>query len=498
MGDEVTGSALARWDQVTHRAKLQAGREALAQLLADRRLDRGRPLTGVELELDLLERNGDPAFVNEAVLQYLHTTGDEEALYSAQHELGAFNIELNLPPRMLDGAGISWYESDLAAVLSEVREAADKAGVYCCPIGTMPTLFTDHIGIEALSSARRYRVLNDEIMAARGEDVHIDIAGAESISYFSSTIAPESANTSVQFHLQVDPEDFHRYWNTAQALAGVQVALGANSPYLFGRQLWAETRIVLFEQGTDTRRAAERVAGAMPRAWFGERWIDSALDLFDENYRHFAPLLPLCVAEDPLAVVADGGVPSLQELRYHNGTIYRWNRPVYDVRAGRPHLRVENRVLPAGPTPVDICANMALFYGLVAYFAECDEQLADRLDFSDAAANFHAAARHGVQADQFWPGRGRVPVRELMLEELLPLAAEGLSSLGVVRRDADRFLTVIEQRCRRGVNGASWQVARVQVAEHRQRLERADALRAMVLDYTAQSADGRPVHEWEV
>ncbi|WP_026923573.1 glutamate--cysteine ligase [Glycomyces arizonensis] len=498
MGDEVSGSALAHWNQSAYRAKLQAGREALAQLLADRRLDRGRPLTGIELELDLLERSGDPAFANEAVLQYLHTTVDEEALYSAQHELGAFNIELNLPPRMLDGAGVSWYESDLAVILSEVREAADKAGVHCCPIGTMPTLFTGHMRIDSLSSAKRYRVLNDGIMAARGEDVHIDITGAESVDFSCPNIAPESANTSVQFHLQVDPDGFHRYWNTAQALAGIQVALGANSPYLFGRQLWAETRIVLFEQGTDTRRADERAAGAMPRAWFGERWIDSALDLFDENYRHFAPLLPLCGNEDPLAVVADGGVPSLQELRFHNGTIYRWNRPVYDIRAGRPHLRVENRVLPAGPTPVDICANMALFYGLTVYFAERDEQLSDGLDFADATANFHAAARHGIQADQVWPGRGRVPARTLVLEELLPLAAEGLASLGVVRGDAERFLGVIEQRCRRGVNGASWQVARVQVAEHRQRLERGDALRAMVLDYAAQSADGRPVHEWEV
>ncbi|WP_026931732.1 hypothetical protein [Glycomyces tenuis] len=497
MGDEVSGPALARWDQSAYQAKLQAGREALAQLLADRRLDRGRPLTGIELELDLLERNGDPAFANETVLQYLHTEGDEEALYSAQHELGAFNIELNLPPRLLDGAGISWYESDLAVVLSEVREAAGKAGVYCCPIGTMPTLFTDHMGVNTLSSAKRYRVLNDEIMAARGEDVHIDIAGAEAVDFSCPNIAPESANTSVQFHLQVTPEDFHRYWNTAQALAGIQIALGANSPYLFGRQLWAETRIILFEQGTDTRHAAERAAGAMPRAWFGERWIDSVLDLFDENYRHFAPLLPLCDAEDPLAVVTGGGVPSLQELRFHNGTIYRWNRPVYDIRSGRPHLRVENRVLPAGPTPIDICANMALFYGLTVYFADRDEQLADRLDFAEAAANFRTAARHGIHADQVWPGRGRVPARELVVE-LLPLAAEGLASLGVVRRDAERFLAVIEQRCRRGVNGASWQVARVRVAEHRERLERADALRAMVLDYAAQSADGRPVHEWEV
>ncbi|MEU6858105.1 glutamate--cysteine ligase [Glycomyces sp. NPDC046736] len=455
-------------------------------------------MTGLELELDLVEPTGDPAFANDAVLEHLHTTGDEDALYSAQHELGAFNIELNLPPRLLDGAGISWYESDLAAILAEVREAGDKAGVHICPIGTMPTLFTDHMSVEALSRTKRYRVLNDEIMQQRGEALRIDIHGAESVDYSSATIAPESANTSVQFHLQVSPEDFARYWNAAQAIAGVQVAMGANSPYLFGRQLWAETRVILFEQGTDTRRAQQRRAGARPRAWFGEQWIGGVLDLFDENYRHFAPLLPLCDEEDPAAVMAVGGVPTLKELRYHNGTVYRWNRPVYDVAGGRPHVRVENRVVAAGPTAIDICANMALFYGLVAHFAEAEQPVHERMDFAQAAKNFQAAARHGIQADQIWPGRGLVSARQLVLEDLLPAAAEGLSFLGVSRRDADRYLGVIESRCRRGVNGASWQVARVQVAEHRHRMERRDALRAMILDYAARSADGRPVHEWEV
>ncbi|WP_030160996.1 hypothetical protein [Glycomyces sp. NRRL B-16210] len=498
MGDEVTGSALRHWDHPAYTARLQEGRAALAQLLIDRRLDRDRPMTGLELEIDLVEPGGDPAFANDAVLEHLHTTGEEEALYSAQHELGAFNIELNLPPRLLDGAGISWYESDLAAILAEVREAGGKAGVHICPIGTMPTLFTDHMDVEAISRTKRYRILNEEIMNQRGEDLRIDITGAESVDFTSPTIAPESANTSVQFHLQVAPEDFARYWNAAQAVAGAQVAMGANSPYLFGRQLWAETRVILFEQGTDTRRANQRAEGARPRAWFGERWIDSILDLFDENYRHFAPLLPLCDPEDPAAVMAAGGVPSLRELRFHNGTVYRWNRPVYDVQRGRPHVRVENRVLAAGPTAVDICANMALFYGLVAHYANAAEPLSERMDFGQAAANFRAAARHGIQADQVWPGRGLVPARKLVLEELLPAAAEGLSALGVSRRDADRYLGVIEARCRRGVNGATWQVARVQVAQHRQRMERREALRAMVLDYSARSADGRPVHEWEV
>jgi gamma-glutamylcysteine synthetase len=498
MGDEVNGAALADRDLPGFRRKLVAGREALAQLLAEERLSARRPLTGVELELDLLQRNGDPAFANDAVLQYLHPVGDEEALYGAQHELGSFNIELNLPPRLLDGAGLSWYESDLAAALHEVREAADKTGAGCCPIGTLPTFATCHIGADTLSNVARYRVLNEEILTSRGEDVHIDINGAESVRYSCASIAPEAANTSVQFHFQLPAEDFSRYWNTAQAIAGVQIAMGANSPYLFGRQLWAETRIILFEQGTDTRHAGERERGAHPRVWFGERWIDSVLDLYDENYKHFSPLLPLCEPEDPLDVVADGRVPQLRELRFHNGTIYRWNRPVYDVNGDTAHVRIENRVLPAGPTPVDICANMALFFGLLEQFASAERPLYEQMDFATAARNFRVAARHGIHADQWWPELGEVPARKLVLDTLLPAAAEGLSRLGLGSHDVNRYLGVIEQRCRRGVNGASWQVARVQVAEHRERLDRVDALRAMVLDYAERSASGLPVHEWEV
>ena len=200
-----------------------------------------------------------------------------------------------------------------------------------------------------LSANARYRVLNEQIFAARGEDMRIAIDGAEQLLTHAGSITPEAACTSVQLHLQVSPDAFASYWNAAQAIAGVQVALAANSPFLFGRQLWDETRITLFEQATDTRPDELKQQGVRPRVWFGERWITSVFDLFEENLRYFPALLPICEDEDPLAALERGACPQLAEMSLHNGTIYRWNRPVYAVVDGQPHLRVENRVLPAGP-----------------------------------------------------------------------------------------------------------------------------------------------------
>ena len=251
-------------------------------------------------------------------------------------------------------------------------------------IGILPTLTPEHLVLGNLSSNERYRVLNEQIVDARGEDIGLDIRGVERLRTSTDSIAPEAACTSVQFHLQVAPDTFANYWNASQAIAGVQVAVGANSPFLFGQQLWAETRIALFEQATDTRPDELKAQGVRPRVWFGERWITSIFDLFEENVRYFPPLLPICDDEDPVEVLHAGGVPRLGELRLHNGTVYRWNRPVYDIMNGRPHLRVENRVLPAGPTVVDMLANAAFYFGLVRELAEDDRPIWTQLAFTAA------------------------------------------------------------------------------------------------------------------
>jgi hypothetical protein len=302
----------------------------------------------------------------------------------------------------------------------------------------------------------------------------------------------------VQFHLQVPPDKFANHWNAAQAVAGIQVAVGANSPYLHGRQLWAETRIALFEQATDTRPDELKAQGVRPRVWFGERWITSVFDLFEENVRYFPPLLPIMDEEDPFAVLEAGGVPCLGELRLHNGTVYRWNRPVYDVMNGRPHLRVENRVLPAGPTVVDMLANAAFYFGLTRHLAEADRPIWSQLAFGAAEDNFHAAARRGIEATMSWPGAGEIPVTELVLGTLLPKAYAGLDAFGVDPAQRDRLLGIIEDRCRTGRNGATWQTEAVWSAEHRRGLDRQGALHDMLLRYSSLQQTNEPVHTWPV
>ena len=317
-------------------------------------------------------------------------------------------------------------------------------------IGILPTVRAEHLTEDTFSANPRYALLNEQVFAARGEDIHLAIDGVERISAYADTIAPEAACTSVQLHLQVNPETFAAHWNASQAIAGVQLALGANSPFFFGKELWRETRIALFEQAADTRSDELKAQGVRPRVWFGERWITSIFDLFEENVRYFPSLLPIVDDEDPLEVLERGDVPQLGELRLHNGTIYRWNRPVYDVVRGRPHLRVENRCLPAGPTVVDVLANAAFYYGLVKVLAEADRPVWSQMSFTAAEENFHDGARHGIDARIYWPGIGEVPATELVLRHLLPLAHRGPGRSGASRRaDADRLLGIIEQRCLR-------------------------------------------------
>jgi len=274
--------------------------------------------------------------------------------------------------------------------------------------------------------------------------------------------------------------------------------VGANSPYLFGRRLWAETRIALFEQATDTRPDELKAQGVRPRVWFGERWITSIFDLFEENVRYFPPLLPITQDEDPVAVLEAGGVPRLSELRLHNGTIYRWNRPVYDIMNGRPHLRVENRVLPAGPTVVDLLANAAFYFGLVRSLAEADRPVWTQLTFGQAEENFHVAARDGLQAAMYWPRLGELRATDLVLERLLPWAHDGLDKFDVDPALRDRLLGVVEQRCLTGRNGASWQTDTVEALERDDNLTRPAALREMLRRYAELASSNEPVHTWPV
>ncbi|QSB14771.1 glutamate--cysteine ligase [Natronosporangium hydrolyticum] len=490
MGKDVEPLAFSREDRTRYRLKVRRCLDVFALMLDAFGFDTERPMTGLEIELDLIDGDAQPAMRNAEVLASL-------ADPTFQTELGQFNLELNARPRLIEGDGLAAYEADLADSLGRADQRAAKVDASLLMIGILPTLTPAHTVLENLSPNPRYRLLNEQIVAARGEDIALDIRGVERLQATTESIGPEAAGTSVQCHLQVAPETFASYWNAAQAIAAAQVAVGANSPYLFGRRLWHETRIVLFEQSTDTRPDELKAQGVRPRAWFGERWIASIFDLFEENVRYFPPLLPICEDEDPVEVLHTGGVPRLGELRLHNGTVYRWNRPIYDVMAGRPHLRVENRVLPSGPTVVDLLANAAFYFGLTRTLAEEDRPIWSQLTFSDAEENFHTASRHGITALVHWPRLGELPVSDLVLERLLPKAYEGLDRYGVAAPIRDRLLRIIEQRCLTRRNGAVWQIEAVEAAERRG-YSRPAALQLMLQQYAAHQRTNEPVHSWPV
>jgi hypothetical protein len=489
MGEEVDARTFTREDRARYREKVRRCLDVLAEMLREARFDFERPLTGLEIELNLVDEQSMPAMRNAAVLAAI-------ADPNFQTELGQFNVEINVPPRRLAGTGTAEFEQDVRASLNAAESKARAVGAHMVMIGILPTLRADQLTAEALSANPRYALLNEQIFAARGEDLDIRINGVERLATTADTITPEAACTSTQFHLQVGPGQFAAYWNAAQTIAGVQVALGANSPFLFGRELWRESRIPLFEQATDTRPEEIKAQGVRPRVWFGERWITSVFDLFEENVRYFPALLPVCDDDDPAQILARGDTPALSELRLHNGTIYRWNRPVYDVVQGRPHVRVENRVLPAGPTVLDTIANGAFYFGLARALAEADRPVWSQMSFNAAEENFHACARDGITAQVYWPGLGFLPVTELVLRRLLPLAQEGLDRWGVDPAERDRLLTIIEQRCLTGRNGATWQVETLHRLEENDNLDRSAALREVLRRYIPLMHSNQPVHEW--
>src|ERR1700691_2364960 len=489
MGRDIEAIKISGEARRNYGDKVRRSLDVFARMLRERLFEDNPSSVGQEIELNLVDSDGMPSMRNADVL-------DAIADPAWATEVAQFNLEINVPPRHLDGDALADLEREIRADLNAADAKARSVGSNLVMIGILPTLTEHDVHEGTMSANERYRVPNEQIFAARGEDMRIAIDGAEQLLTHTDSITPEAACTSVQLHLQVSPDAFANYWNAAQAIAGVQVALGANSPFLFGRQLWHETRITLFEQATDTRPYELKEQGVRPRVWFGERWITSVFDLFEENLRYFPALLPLCDDEDPAVALEERKAPRLSELTLHNGTIYRWTRPVYAVVDGMPPLRVENRVLPAGPTVADIMANAAFYYGVVRALAEAERPVWTRMSFQAAADNLAEGAKHGIDARLFWPGLGEVPVSELVLRRLLPIAFDGLANWGVAQESSDRLLGIIEQRCLTRQTGAAWQVATVTKITENEAADRPEALRQMTQRYIEHMHANEPVHTW--
>ncbi|NLV77784.1 MAG: glutamate--cysteine ligase [Rhodococcus sp.] len=503
MGTDITARAFTGADRRRFRRKVADCMDALERMLRDGTFAdvhaSPEPQLGMEIEFNLVRDDMSPAMSNLEVLQAI----DDHAVF--QTELGQFNVEMNVAPGPLSGDATLDVEESLRESLRRADDRMHLFDAQLVMIGMLPTLELDHLGRDRITANPRYEALNEQIFAARGEDIELELDGvplpgtdvAERLRADTNSVVPEAACTSLQLHLRLAPDDFAPHWNAAQCLAGVQVALAANSPFLAGKALWHESRIPLFAQATDTRPLELKNQGVRPRVWFGERWIESPLDLFEENSRYFTALLPEVSDADPLADLAEGRIPALRELQMHNGTIYRWNRPVYDVSDGQAHLRIENRVLPAGPTVLDTMANAAFYYGALRAVVDADIPLWRRMTFDAAHENLRLAAEFGLDARLYWPDVGWVGADELVLRRLLPLADAGLASFGLSARARDRYLGIIEGRCLNRRTGAAWQRHNV-AARERAGEDRRVALTGMLRDYVAAMTDGRPVHEWDV
>ncbi len=478
MGQEIARSQFSPEDFQQFRERLGQETALLAEWFRE---DRLAPISGVggfEIEAWLVDRQGRPAPLNRVFLEQL-------ADPLVVPELSVFNIELNTPPLPLCGDALRRMHANLDALWQRCQQAASGLDAAVALIGILPTLRDRDLSLDHMSERARYQAINEQILARRrGQPMTLAIHGVETLRLTHADVMLEAATTSFQTHLQVTVQEAPAFFNAALVLAAPMVAVAANSSLLFGKALWEETRIPLFEQGVALASGDRADDPVYPRVTFGHGYVrDSVLELFSENLRHYPPLLPVDLSAEP--------VEQLPHLRLHNGTIWRWNRPLIGFESdGAPHLRIEHRVMPAGPSLPDTMANAALYYGLVHELARLTPAVATVLEFGQCRANFYAAARDGLRAEIVGLNGRRWPIRQWLLEELTPLARRGLQRLDIDAADISDYLGVIAARVETGRTGADWQ--RRFLARH------GPDLKALTVAYLEQQRRGRPVHEWPV
>lgn len=476
MGQDISRSAFTRQDFWRFQARLREETTRLADWFRTERLAPNGGVGGFEIEAWLVDRQGRPAPLNQAFLERL-------ADPLVVPELSVFNIELNTPPLPLHGDALQQMHANLENLWQRCQRVAAELDATVMLIGIPPTLRVQDLSLDHMSCRERYRAINEQILSRRhGQPMELAIHGVETLHLTHPDVMLEAATTSFQTHLQVAARDAAVFFNAALALSAPMVAVAANSPLLFGKVLWQETRIPLFEQGVALAGGDHSDDPSYRRVSFGGGYIrDSLLELFAENLAHYPPLLPVDLSAEPAT--------QLPHLRLHNGTIWRWNRPLLGFEAdGTPHLRIEHRVMPAGPSIPDTIANATLYYGLVHGLAQTRPPVGETLEFAQCRANFYSAARDGLRAEVVWLNGRRLPLQRLLLEELLPLARRGLQALEIDTADVTEYLDIIAARVTSGRTGTGWQQGFI--ARH------GSDFTALTLAYLDRQRSGRPVHEW--
>ena len=486
-----TDGALAGEDRRRFMRAVLNDLRALERMHKDGAFERGVSRIGAEQELFLVDDAYHPA---PGALRILERAQDPHFTT----ELGLFNLELNADPQPFAGGGLRAMEAQLSELLAKVRATGAPMGLQPVLAGILPTIGKSDLDLRNMVPNPRYMSLNLAMNEARGGAYDFSIKGIDELVVRHDSVMVEACNASFQVHLQLaEPEKFAHHYNLAQLLLAPVLAAGVNSPILFGRRLWSETRIALFEQACDIRTPGLHLRDFIGRVSFGTQWLrGSVVDLYKENVSRFRALVGAEMEEDPFDALREGRAPQLKALRLHNGTIYRWNRPCYGISEnGKPHLRIELRVLPSGPTVADEVANGALWLGLMSELGATLEDIPSRMDFDHARANLYAAARDGLGARFTWFDGEETLAQPLLLNSLLPLAKKGLLRAGVPGADADHYLGIVEKRVSTLRTGSRWMLQ--SMAAMKDRGSSGARLTALVAAMIARQKTDRVVSEWE-
>jgi CBS domain-containing protein/gamma-glutamyl:cysteine ligase YbdK (ATP-grasp superfamily) len=463
---------------------------ALAFMLQEGRVESGITRIGAEQEMFLIDRYLRPAPISLEVLKIANDT-------RLTTEIARFNLEANLTPVELTNDCFSRIEQELTELISLARNSATTQGADVLLAGILPTLQRSDLTLDNLTPVARYHELDRGVIRLRGGPLSIHIKGLDELHLTHDNIMMESCNTSFQVHFQSNAKEFANHYNVAQAITAPVLAVAVNSPLLFGHRLWQETRVALFQHSTDERSRPQLARNQPTRVSFGDRWLqDSVVELFHDQITRFRPIMITQPDENPFQVLERGEIPLLSALRMHNGTVWRWNRACYGVTDGVPHLRIENRALPSGPTIVDEIANAAFFIGLMTALPQTYGNIAKRMVFDDAKLNFFRAARHGLDAQFHWIDGQSHSAPSLILDHLLPLARQGLSRSQVASADIDKYLGIIEERARGRQTGAGWIMKSFSaMGSSGSKDARQRQLTSAMLENQKQ---GQPIHRWPI
>lgn len=476
MGQEIDRISFSQTEFEQFHFQLESETQLLGEIIHDQRCSQKGPVAGFEIETWLVDREMAPAPLN---VEFLEQFNDP----LASPELARFNVELNNHPIKFTNEALTKLHHDLDDIVGRAEEAADSINSHILMIGILPTLSQSALNLQNMSTLNRYRALNEQILNSRGAPIRLDISGKQHLKRDHSDVMLESATTSFQIHIQTPVDQAHRIYNASIMASAPLVAVAANSPYLFGADLWAETRIPLFEQSIETGGYDGAAFGPLRRVSFGSGYArNSIFECFKENLEHFPVLLPACFDSKP---------EEFNYLRLHNGTIWRWNRPLVGFDPdGTAHFRIEHRIMPSGPTVVDMMANAAFYYGLTAWLATHAVDPEPLIPFSQAKDNFYQAARLGMNTAITWCDGEKSRIKSLVLNKLLANAENGLLQLGITKQDSDYYLNIICQRVESGLTGSEWQRQFVNNSK--------TDFKSLTNQYLLNQNSGNPVHTWDI